>query len=90
MPPLEIDERYSFNKVRARALKELAKLIFVPPFLLNLATRTTQVRLGYWAFPCYGLAIFVAAYARTLYHDYLQGRDAKMVAGSKTIGTIPR
>lgn len=90
MPPSEIDERYSFDKVRARALKELAKLVLVPPLLLNVATRTTQVRFGYWAVPCYAFAIFVAAYARTMYHDYLQGRDAKRIAGDKSIGTIPR
>jgi hypothetical protein len=90
MPPLGMDERYSFNKVRARALKELAKLVLIPPLLLNVATRTTQVRLGYWAVPCYSLAIFVAAYARTMYHDYMQGRDVKRVAGDKSIGTIPR
>ena len=90
MPPLEIEEKYSFNQVRIRALKELAKLIFVPPLLLNVVTWTTQTRLGYWAVPCYGLVIFLSAYARTWYHDYLQGRDAKRIAGERTIGTIPR
>ena len=90
MPPLGIEEKYSFNQVRIRALKELAKLIIVPPLLLCVVTRTTQTRMGYWTVPCYGLAIFSSAYARTWYHDYLQGRDAKRVGGEKTIGTIPR
>lgn len=90
MPPSSIEDRYSFNDVRNRALKELAKLILVPPLVLNALTRSTQVSLGYWTVPCYGLAIFLGAYARTWYHDYLQGRDAKRIAGDKTIGTIPR
>jgi len=90
MQPLDIQERYSFNRVRNRALKELAKLILVPPLLLNALTRVSQARLGYWTVPCYGLAIFVSAYVRTSYHDYLQGRNAREVAGEKTIGMIPR
>ena len=90
MSPLGIEERYSFNQVRNRALKELAKLILVPPFLLNVLTRTTRTRLGYWTVPCYALAIFLGAYARTWYLDYLQGRDAERIVGEKTIGTIPR
>lgn len=90
MPSSSIEDRYSFNRVRNRALKELAKLIIVPPILLNALTRSTQIRLGYWTVPCYGLAIFLGAYARTWYHDYFQARDAKFVAGEKTIGTIPR
>jgi hypothetical protein len=71
-------------------LKELAKLILVPPLLLKALTGTTQTRLGCWTVPCYGLAIVLGAYVRTWYHDYLQGRGAKRVAGEKTIGTIPR
>ena len=90
MQPLDTQERYSFNRVRIRALKELAKLILVPPLLLNAFTRASQIRLGYWTVPCYGLAIILSAYARTSYHDYLQGRDAKRIAGENTIGTIPR
>ena len=90
MPPSEIEEKYSFNQVRIRALKELAKLILVPPLLLNAVTRITQTRLGYWTVPCHGLAIFLVACARTWYNDYLQGRDAKRIGGDKTIGTIPR
>lgn len=90
MPPLGVEEKYSFDQVRVRALKELAKLLFVPALLLNVVTRITQTRLGYWTVPCYGLAIFLSAYLRTQYHDYLQGRDATRIAGEKTIGTIPR
>lgn len=90
MQPLATQEKYSFNRLRIRALKELAKLILVPPLLLHAWTKTSQTRLGYWTMPCYGLAIFLSAYARTSYHDYLQGRDAKRIAGEKTIGTIPR
>jgi hypothetical protein len=90
MPPLDTEERYSFNQLRIRALKELAKLILVPPLLLSALIRTSQTRLGYWTVPCYGLAIFLSAYARTSYHDYLQERGAKTIAGEKTIGTIPR
>lgn len=90
MPPSSIEDRYSFNRVRNRALKELAKLILVPPLVLNALTRSTQTRLGYWTVPCYALAIFLGAYARTWYHDYLQGMDAKAVSGEGTIGTIPR
>lgn len=90
MPPLNIEERYSFNRVRNRALKELAKLILVPPLLLKVLTRTTQTKLGFWTVPCYGLAIVLGAYVRTWHHDFLQGRDAQRVAGEKTIGTIPR
>lgn len=92
MHPLNVQENYSysFNQLRLRALKELAKLILVPPLLLNTFTRTSQTRLGYWTVPCYGLAIFLGAYARTSYHDYMQGRDAKRAAGEKTVGTIPR
>jgi len=90
MQPLDIQERYSFNRVRNRALKELAKLILVPPLLLSALTRASQTRLGYWTVPCYGLAIVVSAYMRTAYHDYLQGWDAKKIAGDKTIGVIPR
>jgi len=90
MQPLDTQEKYSFNRVRNRALKELAKLILVPPLLLSALTRASQTRLGYWTVPCYGLAIFVSAYARTSYHDYLQGRAAKKIGGKKTIGMIPR
>ena len=90
MQPLDTQEKYSFNQVRNRALKELAKLILVPPLLLSALTRASQTRLGYWTVPCYGLAIFISAYARTSYHDYLQGRNAKKIGGGKTIGMIPR
>ena len=90
MRPLDIQEKYSFNQVRNRALKELAKLILVPPLILSALTRVSQRRLGYWTVPCYGFAIFISAYARTSYRDYLQGRDAKRIGGEKTIGMIPR
>ena len=90
MPPSSIEDKYSFDRVRNHALKELAKLIIVPPLLLSALTRSSKTELGYWTVPCYGIAIVLGAYTRTWYHDYLQGRDAKRVAGDKTIGTIPR
>ena len=90
MPSLDIQERYSFNQVRIRALKELAKSILVPPLLLSALIRASRTRLGYRTVPCYRLAIFLSAYARASYHDYLQGRDAMTIAGRRTIGMIPR
>jgi len=83
-------EDFSFESARLRALGDLSRAIVVPAVILTSLVKATEVQLGYYTIPCYGLCIFLGSYLQGLYRSFRLERDAKRLAGDKgPVGSIP-
>lgn len=86
-----IREDFSFESARLRALRDFSKAVVVPAVILTFLVRVTEVQLGYYTIPFYGLCIFLSSYLQESYRGFRLERDAKRLAGSSgvPIGSIP-
>jgi hypothetical protein len=84
-------EDFSFESARLRAIGDFTKAVVVPAVVLTSLVRTTEVQLGYYTIPCYGLCIFLGSYLQGLYRSFQLGRDIKQLSKSVEgpVGSIP-
>jgi hypothetical protein len=84
-------EDFSYESARLRAFGNLIEAIIVPTMALVSLVKVTNVQLGYYIVPCYGLCIFIGSYLQGLYRGFRLGRDAKRLADAKgaPVGSIP-
>jgi len=71
---------FSYESARLRALGDFTKAAVIPAVILALLVRATEVQLGYYTVPCYGLCVFLGSYLLGIYRSFRLGRDAKSLA----------
>lgn len=84
-------EDFTYESARLRALGDFTKAFVVPVAVLVSLVKATEVQLGHYTVPCYGLSIFLNSYLRMLYCDFQRRRDVKKLAMGKegSLGSIP-
>lgn len=64
---------------RRRIIKDIFRVIVLPPLLLSALAHFLHVRLRWWSFPAYLLSILLAAVARVQHTQLVQRREAKQL-----------
>ena len=82
---------FSYESARLRALGGFSKAVVMPVVVLALLVRATNVQLGHYTIPCYGLCIFLGSYLQGLYRGFRLERDVKHLAKGMEgpVGSIP-
>ncbi|KAG6372704.1 cytochrome P450 monooxygenase CYP63 [Boletus reticuloceps] len=72
---------------RRRIIKDIFRVIGLPPLILSALAHLLHVRLRWWSLPAYLLSIALAAVARVHYTDFVQRREAKQL-GARLIPRV--
>ncbi|KAF8556689.1 cytochrome P450 monooxygenase CYP63 [Imleria badia] len=72
---------------RRRIIKDIFRVIVLPPLILSALAHLLRVRLRWWSLPAYLLSILLAAVARVHYTQLVHRREAKQL-GARPIPRV--